>query len=304
MDIKTLPLDFEKVCIEEIQASWLSEKNIGLSVLRLDKLHPVVSGNKWFKLKYYLEEALLLEKPTVATFGGAYSNHIVATAFACKAYGLQSVGIIRGEQSDVASPTLYQAESYGMQLLYVSREQFREKEKVAEQFGQFNWYWIGEGGYGSTGAKGAAEILGLANHQDYTDIVASVGTGTMLAGIIQSARESQRITGVSSLKGNFSLEQEVRDLLPMNVKQRPFRIIHDYHFGGYGKQSEDLIQFIQQVYDEHQLPLDFVYTGKLFYAIKDLVNGQYFKDNASILMIHSGGLQGNASLGKSQLSFL
>ncbi len=304
MNTKTLPLHFDKITTQKIEADWLTANSVSLDVLRLDLLHPIVSGNKWFKLQNYIKEALLLEKATIATFGGAYSNHILATAFACKSYGLQSVGFIRGEKPEDYSTTLQQAEEYGMQLIFISREQYKLKEKVADEFNQFNWYWIAEGGYGSTGAKGAEDILKYSTSNNYTHIAASVGTGTMLAGLINAAQPQQQVIGISSMKGNTSLEKAVEHLITSERSHASFKIVHDYHFGGYAKHPEELVQFVQEAHDKYDLPLDIVYTGKLFYAIKDLTQKNYFPKGSKLLMIHSGGLQGNASLDENALSFL
>lgn len=304
MDVQALPLHFDKVTTQRIKADWLSQNQVTLTVLRLDLLHPVVSGNKWFKLKYYLEEALQLGKTTIATFGGAYSNHILATAFACKAYGLQSVGFIRGEKPEDYSFTLKQAAGYGMRLIFLTREQYRQKETVADEFTQLNWYWIAEGGYGSTGIKGASEIMKYTNSNDYSHILASVGTGTMLAGIIQASQPGQQVTGISSMKGNTALEESIRHLLPVKHPLSTVNILHDYHFGGYGKYTDELIEFMNNAYLQYQLPLDIVYTGKLFFAIQNLVQKHYFEKGSNLLMIHSGGLQGNASLPQNALTFL
>jgi 1-aminocyclopropane-1-carboxylate deaminase len=304
METKTLPLHFDKITTQKIEAEWLNNNEVSLDILRLDLLHPIISGNKWFKLKYYLLEAQQLGKATIATFGGAYSNHILATAFACKSFGLQSVGFIRGEQPEDYSTTLQQAEEYGMKLIFISRDQYRQKEKVADEFKQFNWYWIAEGGYGSTGAKGAEDILKYTNSKIYTHILASVGTGTMLGGLLMSAEPTQQVIGISSMKGNTSLEKAVANLITPLVPDASIQIIHDYHFGGYGKHPDHLIEFIKQTNEKHDLPLDIVYTGKLFYGIKDLVGKKYFTKGSKLLMIHSGGLQGNASLEDNVLSFL
>jgi 1-aminocyclopropane-1-carboxylate deaminase len=304
MDVQTLPLHFDKVTTQRIEADWLSRNHVTLNVLRLDLLHPIVSGNKWFKLRYYLEEALQLGKTTVATFGGAYSNHILATAFACKAYGLQSVGFIRGEKPDDFSPTLKHATEYGMRLIFLTRDQYKQKETVADGFTQLNWYWITEGGYGSTGAKGASEIMKYTNATACSHILASVGTGTMLAGIALASQPEQQITGISSMKGNMALEESVHQLLPADYPLSSVNILHDYHFGGYAKYNNELLDFINNAYLQYELPLDIVYTGKLFFAVQDLVQKQYFKHGSNLLMIHSGGLQGNSSLPQNALTFL
>jgi 1-aminocyclopropane-1-carboxylate deaminase len=281
-----------------------SAKDMPVAILRLDKLHPVVSGNKWFKLKYYLQDAIAQQKTTIATFGGAYSNHIVATAFAAKEAGLKSIGFIRGEDSPLRSPTLQHAMDHGMEIIYVDRETFRDKTSIRQKYSGPGFYWVMEGGYGILGSKGAADILRTADTASYTHILCAVGTGTMLSGLIRSALPEQNIIGISVLKNNFSLEAEARFLLDEEHKNKSFSINHDYHFGGYAKHPEELIRFMKETWDAEQLPTDIVYTSKLLFAVKDLVLRKAFPPQARILLIHSGGLQGNSSLPPGTLPFL
>lgn len=289
-------LTFPPVNTQHIQADWLAQHNVSLDVLRLDKIHPVVSGNKWFKLKYYLQDAKEHRKTTIATFGGAWSNHIAATAFACREADLKSVGIIRGEKPQWLSATLQFAEGEGMELHFVSRTDYRNKAAIIDSFKQPDWYWVNEGGYGMFGVKGAAGILSFTDAAKYTHIIAAVGTGTMLAGLLRSSKEEQQVIGISSLKGNTALEQQVMQLVGEDALPSRCTIVHDYHFGGYGKVTKELIDFMDTVVKEHALPLDIVYTGKTFFAIKDLVQKEYFAPGSKLLMIHSGGLQGNSSV--------
>jgi len=296
-------LNFDEVNKQSIVANWLTKKGITLDVLRLDKIHPVVSGNKYFKLKYYLEKAASENKREIATFGGAWSNHIVATAFACKEAGLISTGFIRGEKPATLSITLQTASDYGMQLYFVTRDEYRSKDNIKTKYEQKNILWIGEGGYGVTGAKGAAEILKLTNTDSYTHIIAAVGTGTMLAGLISSAESHQQVIGISSMKGNTALMEEIKALMSPGETRNPYRLFHDYHFGGYGKHPKELIDYINSVYENYSLPLDIVYTAKTFFAIEDLVRKDFFTAGSKLLMIHSGGLQGNKSLAPKVLAF-
>ncbi len=295
-------MNFGNIEIDKIVAHWLSSKEITLDVLRLDKIHPIISGNKAFKLKFYIAKALLHSKSTIATFGGAWSNHIVATAFASKMAGLKSVGIIRGDQLPDLSTTLSSAIEYGMELHFVTRENYKDKGQLMKRYDSADFFWINEGGYGELGAKGAEEILQVANTSNYTHIVAAVGTGTMLAGLVRSALPHQKIIGISAMRGNFELEQQVINLLPANNSYK-LCIIHDYHFGGFGKHSQQLLDFIKEMYKNHRLPLDIVYTGKLMYGVKDLISNNYFDIGSKLLIIHSGGLQGNSSLGDKVLTF-
>lgn len=306
---KHLILNLKVANIQTINAPWLVSHQISLDVLRLDKIHPIVSGNKWFKLKYYLLEAKAQNK-TVATLGGAWSNHIVATAFCCLKAGLPCVGFIRGEKPAVYSETLKQAEQFGMNLQFLTRTAYAEKVAdlkmkgvISRAIDKENIYWIGEGGYGIHGAKGAGDIALEYDLKNFTHIIAGVGSGTMLAGLINSATSKQKIIGISSMKGNAELEQQVKNLIMEKIKCNNFSILHDYHFGGFGKHPGELLDFINGVYTDHQLPLDIVYTGKVFFAIRDLVNKNYFKPHSRLLMIHSGGLQGNAGVKEKILAF-
>lgn len=280
-----------------------SSGNTTTDILRLDLLHPVVSGNKWFKLKYYLAEALAGNYHTIASFGGAYSNHIVATAFAAREAGLSSTGYIRGEAATPLSPTLRNALEYGMQLEYVSREAFRNTEAIIAATDNSGIYWVREGGFGALGAKGAADILSVADTTGYSHIICAVGTGTMLAGLVQAALPHQQLIGISVLKNHFGLEQEVRSLLPQKREQACFTIEQDFHFGGYAKHPQTLIRFMQDTWEQEQLPTDIVYTSKLLLAVKQLLTRDYFPAGSRLLLIHSGGLQGNASLPAGTLPF-
>lgn len=275
-------------------------------VLRLDKIHPVVSGNKWFKLKYHLQHALEDNHHTILSFGGAYSNHIVATAFAARSVGMDSIGIIRGEEPAEWSNTLKEARSYGMHLHFISREEYTRKKDPAfikelrARFGKT--YLIPEGGYSTEGMMGAAEILSLTDKSKYTHIVCSVGTGTMMAGLIKASLPSQQLIGISSMKGNHSLEQEIKELLA-DEHDRPFTLLHDHHFGGYARYNETLIGFMNDLYRQTKIPTDFVYSGKLFFALNDLLEKDRFAADSRILLIHCGGLQGNRSLPAGTLIF-
>lgn len=280
-----------------------SSGDIHTDILRLDLLHPVVSGNKWFKLKYYLSEALAGNYHTLASFGGAYSNHIVATAFAAREAGLTSIGYIRGEKTTPLSPTLRNAMEYGMKLEYVSREAFRHTESIMAATADSGIYWVREGGFGTLGAKGAADILSVTDTSSYSHIICAVGTGTMLAGLVQAALPHQQLVGISVLKNHFGLEQEVGSLLPQKEGQASFTIEQDFHFGGYAKHPQELIRFMQDLWAQEQLPTDIVYTSKLLYAVKQLLALPYFAAGSRLLLIHSGGLQGNASLPAGTLPF-
>jgi 1-aminocyclopropane-1-carboxylate deaminase len=274
-------------------------------VLRLDLIDPVISGNKWFKLKEYISQAIELNKKVIITFGGAYSNHIVATAAASRANNLKSIGIIRGEKPVEFSHTLKNAISYGMELFFESREAFKNKEvpqAITKTYSPEELLMVGEGGYGILGMIGASQILKHTDAARYSHIVTATGTGTTLAGIINASKEHQQILGISALKNNFSVKEEIKALLPPDLWNR-VHVNFDYHFGGYAKAPKELLAFMNRWYEQTMIPSDFVYTGKLFYAVNDLIMKGFFGEGSRILMIHSGGLQGNLSLPNGSLIF-
>ncbi len=280
-------------------------KNVQVDVLRSDLVHPVVSGNKWFKLKYYLQQAETQGATGLLTFGGAYSNHIVATAAICKQQGLASIGVIRGEKPAALSYTLQEAMAYGMTLYFIPREQYGAKmipNEVWSQQDKSTTLVVAEGGYGTPGMQGAASLLCGSSMTAYTHFAAAVGTGTTLAGITTTALPHQEVLGISALKNNGDLEAAIRWLLPTTMHNR-FLIHHQFHFGGYAKHNSLLLQFMNSWYDQTKIPSDFVYTGKLFYAIDALIKEDYFRPGSRILILHSGGLQGNRSLKKGTLIF-
>ncbi len=290
-----------KVFIQNIQYS-IESNSCFVNILRLDEIHPLISGNKFFKLQLHILAAINTQYSTIATFGGAYSNHIIATACYCHQLGFKSVGIIRGEEPAQKSNTLLQAEAFGMQLIYVSRELFKEKDKVIRSFKDENYYWVNEGGYSRLGAEGAADICSWIDGS-YTDIVCAVGTGTMMAGLIIEAKPHQKVTGISVLKGNEKLIESVTDLLTDEEKKKHFELMDGYHFGGYAKHPEALLDWMNLFYHQSKVPTDLVYTAKLCYAVNDLLQKGYFAPNSKIMIIHSGGLQGNNSLPAGRLVF-
>ena len=283
-----------KIETKEISLPVLDEKEVRLFIKRIDKVHPFVSGNKWFKLKYNLLEAKKQGLNTLLTFGGAYSNHIAATAFAAKEKGFKSIGIIRGEEHLPLNPTLRFATENGMKLHYVSRSYYREKtsidflEKLKAQFGDF--YLIPEGGTNELAIQGAAEILDTNDTQDY--ICCAVGTGGTIAGIINASNDKQTVIGFPAIKGMDALEKDIK----IWTNTTNYRIITSYVGSGYAKISIGLVKFINEFDATHNIPLDSIYTGKMMMAILDLVAKDYFPKGSSILAIHTGGLQGNKGM--------
>ena len=290
----------ENINIQAVPSFCL--KGIQLAVLRLDALHPIVSGNKWFKLKYYLQQAQEENADTIASFGGPYSNHLVALAFAAKKYNLQSVGYVRSNEEEPITPTLLEAKQYGMHLKFLGRNNFQSlKTELFENNVTSNTYFVDEGGYGTLGAKGAATILSNEKTNSYSHIICAVGTGTMMAGLINAAKPHQHVIGIPVLKNEATIRNEITQL--MTNKETPFTLLHDFHLGGYAKTNQAQFDFMNLLWATEKIPTDMVYTSKLFMAVKSLLANNYFSPTAKILMIHSGGLQGNRSLPVGTLLF-
>ncbi len=289
--------------IQSIAEQTFAGKMVSVDTLRLDLIHPQVSGNKSFKLKYHIEEAVASGKKGIISFGGAFSNHLVALAYACRENGLESIGIIRGEEPVVYGPSLQQMKEFGMSLEFVSRETYKNKELLLSEtitkHPQF--YMVAEGGGGRMGIKGAAEIMNIPCN-NYTHIICAVGTGTTMAGIINGSHNGQQVIGISSLKVADTENNELIDLMHSTAHNN-YKILFNYHFGGYAKKNNTLVEFMNRLFAEEKIPTDFVYTGKLFYAVYDLMWKTYFPEGSKLLVIHSGGLQGNRSLEKGTLIF-
>ena len=277
--------------IQEIKLQF--SNGISLFIKRDDKLHPIISGNKYRKLKYNLKEAKREEQSKLLTFGGAFSNHIVAVAGAGKEFGFETIGIIRGDElasKDNDNPSLAKAKELGMELHFVSRSQYQQKESNAflldlqSNFGSF--YMLPEGGTNSLAIKGCKEIIGK-EEQRFTHICCAVGTGGTISGIIEGSFENQKIIGFPALKGDF-LTNGIRKFVTKNN----WELETKYHFGGYGKVSDELIGFMNDFYKQTQIPLDPIYTGKMVYGVLDKIKKNEFPPQAKILMIHTGGLQG------------
>lgn len=292
-------INLNAVCIQPVGTPLSLQHNVQVEVLRLDLLHPVISGNKWFKLRYYLEDAQKNHHSRLLTFGGAYSNHIVASAYAAKLYQFQITGVIRGEEPVTWSHTLREAKALGMQLHFLSRSKYNLYKRnadtvlIKDKFGK--GYIIPEGGIGPQGVKGIADWLRTLPLSKYTVLATAVGTGTTLAGLVEAANVNQQVIGFSAMKNNYALSGEIETLLNRSLPGA-VSLIHDYHFGGYAKFDARLISWMNEFYATTQLPLDFVYTGKMMFGIFDLIAKGFFAKGSKILAIHTGGLQGNASL--------
>jgi len=284
--------------IDLIEDDLLKAKDIELSILRLDQIHPVVSGNKWFKLKYNIEDAVAKGYSSILTFGGAYSNHLIATAAAAKAFGLSCVGIVRGfHAKNELTETLQACQDSGMQLHFISREDYSRKDdpqflkSICQQFPEA--YLIPEGGDNENGRKGAEAIASFIA-DTYTHVALPVGTGTTFSGIRNALSASVEMLGFTAMKGGAYLESDIR--LVLENPLLPFELITDYHFGGFARHNAALTGFMNAFYERSNIPLDMVYTSKMMYGIFDLIKKEKFPEGSSILCIHTGGLQGNSAV--------
>lgn len=299
--------DISKAGIEELHDDLFLQKQVSVSVLRLDKIHPLVSGNKIFKLHYFLQEALHSKHRTIISFGGAYSNHLSATAYACSMLHVRSIGIVRGEKPEQLSPTLQQCIADGMQLKFISRQEYGRKEDdpflkdLKAEFGDCTV--VPEGGYHPLGARGAALIVDLIKDKDHTHICTASGTATTLAGILMAAKPEQSIISVPVLKGITDTAERVKYLTGTLVEFKNLEILGDYHFGGYAKRTDALMEFINHCWLKYRLPLDFIYTAKMFFGIIDSIKNDKFKRGSKIICLHTGGLQGNKSLPLNSILF-
>ncbi|MBK7762559.1 MAG: 1-aminocyclopropane-1-carboxylate deaminase/D-cysteine desulfhydrase [Bacteroidetes bacterium] len=269
----------------------LDNKKVQIDILRLDAMHPEISGNKWFKLKYNLQAAYERGAKSLLSFGGAYSNHLHALAFAGFKTKLKTIGIIRGEE--VVNPTLQDCIVWGMDLHFISREKYRHKTEVSfleEIQSKFpHAYIIPEGANNEAGLLGCNEILQGIPLANYQYIAASVGTATTLCGLINASLGSNEVLGFLAMKQGLYLEEEIKQ----RTTKTNWRLIDDYHFGGFGKSNAELFTFMDNFTTKHNIDLDRVYTAKMMYGMYDLIQANRFEHNAKFLVIHTGGLQGN-----------
>lgn len=270
-----------------------NDYGIELYIKREDVLHDEISGNKFRKLRYNLEEAKRQGKSRLLTFGGAYSNHIAAVAAAGRDYGFETIGVIRGDELALKyqeNPTLKKAEEDGMQFYFATRTQYRDKmnvaflEKLQQQFDDF--YVIPEGGTNHLAVKGCEEIL-TEEDEVFDFICCAVGTGGTISGIINSLQSHQKALGFPALKGGFLFD----DIRPY-VNNQQWDLILDYHFGGYAKVSDELRLFIKEFNQKYLITLEPIYTGKMVFGVLDLISKGKFPEKSKILIIHTGGLQG------------
>lgn len=291
--------------VTELKAAFLERKNVRLYLKRDDLIHKEISGNKWRKLYLNLLKARAQKIDTIVTFGGAFSNHIYATAAACHLFGFKSIGIIRGEFVDENNPTLKFAQAKGMELVKVSKAIYgSDKTGIAEQYP--NAYVIPEGGnneLGRDGMKILADEINVAFENRNCLVVTPIGTACTMAGLVNHLSSSFSVLGVNVLR-NQGIDDELRDWT--KEAKCSYEISHDYHFGGYARTTPELIDFANEFSDQHQMFLDPIYTAKMMYAIFDLIEKDKFPEGKEIIVIHTGGLQGIVpynELNKHQINF-
>ncbi|MEP6950918.1 MAG: pyridoxal-phosphate dependent enzyme [Ginsengibacter sp.] len=299
------PGEIFTVNIDSLKNILFSKYNVTVAMLRLDTIHPIISGNKIFKLHYFLDEAVDSSHKQIITFGGSYSNHLAATAFACKEKGIKSIGIVRGEMPPELSHTLLFCIQNGMQLEFFSRATYQKINTDEFQYSLTKKYGdhtlIPEGGYSQRGARGAKLITDHFNSKNFTHVCCATGTATTFAGLIMGCECDATLTGFGVLKNLNDIDARLKELKVESEKKYSFN--GDYHFGGYAKKNPELIAFMNSFYKDNKIPLDFVYTGKMMFGVYDLINKNYFPPYSDILCIHTGGLQGNKSLPDGMLSF-
>ena len=277
---------------QTIPYQQITVEGFEISIKRLDLVHRHISGNKFFKLKYNLLSAQQQGYKKLLTFGGAYSNHIAATAYAAQLFGFESLGIIRGEElaCKPLNTTLNTAQQFGMQLQFMTREAYRQKQSptyLAQLQQDYpDYYVIPEGGTNPLAIQGCSEILSDTDRENYDLICCAVGTGGTIAGLIEASHSQQHLLGFSALKGDF-LSRELEQL----TEKRNWQITDQYCCGGYAKTNTELLQFIRAFEQQYDIPLEQIYTGKMLLGLTDLIQQDTFPLDHRILVIHSGGLQ-------------
>jgi len=285
--------------IQPLELPVAKKKLVTLDCLRLDKVHPFVSGNKWYKLKHHILEAQAAGKGSLLSFGGAYSNHLHALAYAGKSLNVKTIGVVRGEVSGQLTPTLQDCIDWGMELHWLNRLEYRDiasAESVKAYSSKFPEAWIiPEGGAGEQGILGIKSLFSSLHHAgviNYDVVACAVGSGATFAGIVQANIGAAQCLGFSALKGAHDLEDRVERQIKSSVKVNKWRICHDYHFGGFAKINSRLTNFISDTYEQHGLLLDPVYTGKMLYGLAEYLHQGRIRPGARILIVHTGGLQG------------
>jgi 1-aminocyclopropane-1-carboxylate deaminase/D-cysteine desulfhydrase-like pyridoxal-dependent ACC family enzyme len=282
--------------VQVLHSAFLESHELSITVKRDDLIHPEISGNKWRKLKYNLEQMKKQGGQVLLTFGGAYSNHIAATAALGKHYNISTVGVIRGDEG-FSNSTLEQARENGMKLHFIDRITYKEKNaphflaNLKRQFGDF--YLVPEGGANELGVKGCEEIL-REEKGDYNYVIVAAGTGTTASGICRSLIK-EKLLVFPALKGGGFILEEMKEYCSQS-QLAEVELVLDYHFGGFGKMKPELLRFMNAFHSQYELELDRIYTSKMFFGLFSLIEQHYFPKGSKLLVIHTGGLQGNTTL--------
>lgn len=278
------------VC-HKVQMPFLAQNNIDLEIKRDDLIHPVVSGNKWRKLKYLLMDAQAKDCKTLVSMGGNWSNHLHALAYAGKELGFNTVAFVRAHEGQRLTPTLEDCRQWGMDLIFTSRVDYAQLRHsfqwnhFAEQFPQS--YWISEGGFSELAIKGVEEI-GRELEQEYDHIFVGTGSGATLVGLAKACPESS-VTGVAAFSGAEYLHAQLE---PFLKPQSNWRIDCEHHCGGFAKSNSELDSLVEEFHHHNDVRLDTVYNGKCLLAVKSAVTQGRINQGSKVLMIHTGGLQG------------
>lgn len=295
----------ENINLQQISWKTTKCKLVQCTIARLDEIHPIISGNKLFKLKYNLAEAIA-QKKGILTMGGAFSNHLAATAYACKQKGIASIGLVRGEITEPLNTTLRFCVENEMQLISIERKDFNNNshllQKIIQEYA--NYYFVPEGGSNKDGEKGCAEILpAVTSLKTFSHIICAVGTGTTVRGIAATAMQHQTVVAIPVLK----IPESEQSLFLKNhlsiTSSATIKTFFEFAGKGYAKKEEEIFLFMNQFYKQTKVPLDFVYTAKLLMAVSNLFDTSYFSDTNEILVLHTGGLQGNKSLAENVLHY-
>lgn len=271
--------------ITKVETSWSKKYNVEFSIKRDDQIHPIISGNKWRKLSGILNRFEGDDINTIETYGGAYSNHLIATAAVSAHFNISCTGFVMGERPKILNAVLESCLTFGMKLVFLNRVEYR-KRKYEYRFSN-GTLTIPEGGFCIDGTTGCKNIIEEISESKYNRIYVSCGTGTTYAGMHQALLNKDKLVGVQVLKGKEYLKGEIRETFNISNPN----ILDDYHFGGYGRTSAALIQFVKEFRSETGIMLDPIYNAKTFYTIKELCNAEQLT-NKSILAIHTGGLTG------------
>mgnify|MGYP006161186225 CR=1 FL=1 len=272
--------------MQPIKESLFKKHHLNLFIKRDDLIHKYISGNKWRKLKYNFEDCINKNKKRIITFGGAFSNHVVALSYAAKLYNIKALAFIRGEKEYAKNSSLSFAIKNGMELIFISRSEYRLKERslIFKKICLTTDYYVQEGGANPLGERGVSEIVNeIKINYDY--LVSAVGTGTTIFGI--SKNNNKQTVGILTLKNEAFIKNSI-----MNKKHKGIKIFSSYHFGGYAKYTEELIDFILSFKEKHNIILDPIYTGKALFGIYDLTKRGFFNKGTTIVFLHTGGIQG------------